>query len=267
MDRLERNQRLTGAIPAEMGGESTSNVRTGRRGGQVFSATVDFYVAEHQNILAASLEEEDKAAIAIAKAYWPDTPKTFYIPLAKGQVSYTPSVTFETDAHSVSYAYAGSDANTLVVGGGQRVAQGTLSKRSFMGIDPYVKDVDSEHDSIMSEALEEALMQSILQQATQPDGPWQPDQLGRLIELVYTQDKEIWEAVKIVHKEAQDLQAASVGPGAAEMGAAGQPGMAMAGAPGTAGAAIPPANASQVNLSTMLMNLRNPQRRINEGSS
>ncbi|NCV60837.1 MAG: hypothetical protein EBW52_05455, partial [Betaproteobacteria bacterium] len=32
LDRLERQERLEGSIPAEFGGESASNIRTGRRG-------------------------------------------------------------------------------------------------------------------------------------------------------------------------------------------------------------------------------------------
>ena len=46
IDRLERAQRLTAGIPAEFGGESGSNIRTGRRGEAVLSAVVDFPVQE-----------------------------------------------------------------------------------------------------------------------------------------------------------------------------------------------------------------------------
>lgn len=46
LDRLERQERLEGAIPAEFGGESGTNIRTGRRGESILSATVDFRVQE-----------------------------------------------------------------------------------------------------------------------------------------------------------------------------------------------------------------------------
>ena len=68
LDRLERQERLEGAIPAEFGGESGTNIRTGRRGESILSATVDFRVQEAQEIFASSLVEEDKIAIAIEKA-------------------------------------------------------------------------------------------------------------------------------------------------------------------------------------------------------
>jgi hypothetical protein len=256
LNNLERAQRLAGGIPSELSGESPSNVRTGRRGGQVLSNAIDFYVAEHQNLLAASMEEELKAAIAITKGWWPNETKTLLVPLAKGQVSYTPATTFDTDVVDVTYAYAGTDSNTLVVGGGQRVAQRTLSKYSFMKIDPYVSDVDAEHDLVINEAIEEAMLNSILQQAQMPDGPWQPEQLGRLMELVYTKDMPLYAAVSQVHKEAQEAQAQQ----APEQPM--QPGLNMGGAPGTPQAAIPPSNPSQVNLSMLLQNLRNPQRGV-----
>jgi hypothetical protein len=258
IDRQERSQRLTGAIPAEMGGESGSNIRTGRRGGQILSATVDFYIQEHQNLLANSLEEENKIAISIAKHYYGDSPKTFYVPIGKGIVSYTPSITFETDSHSVSYAYAGTDTNKLVIEAGQRVAQRTLSKDSFMEIDPMVNDKEAEHDKLIKESIEEAMLQSILQQAAMPDGPWQPDQLGRLMELVYVKDLELWEAVKQIHEEAAAAQAehAQAQQPGAPPGMEAQPGIAQAGAPGTPQAAIQAPNQSQMNLGQLMATLR-----------
>lgn len=267
IDRLERNQRVSGAIPSEMGGESSSNVRTGRRGGQVFAAAVDFYVQEHQNLLANSLQIENDIAVEIAKAYWPDTPKTFIIPFAKGQVSYTPSVTFDTpkfQSNSVSYAYAGADTNSLVIEAGQRIAQGTLSKESFMKIDPMISDPNTEHDAIIKETIEQAVLQSILQQSADPASPWQPTQMGRLMELVYTSDIELWKAIETVQQEAQEAQAAQAegmqsGPGGGMpemMGAEMQPGLDAAGAPGSPQAAIQGANPSQANLGDLLKTLR-----------
>src|SRR5438552_212591 len=184
LDRLERNERITGAIPAEMGGESPSNVRTDRRGQTVFSATVDFPVQEHQELLAASLEAENRIAIKIAKTYWPDTPRTFQVPFGRGQVTYTPSQTFETETQRVSYSFAGADVNGLVISGGQRIGMGTLSKRTFMMNDPMVSDWQAEHDFLVGEGLEMAHMQSIQAQAANPAAGYPPGYLSRLTELV-----------------------------------------------------------------------------------
>lgn len=252
---LERNQRLTGAIPAEMGGgESPTNVRTDRRGQSVLSGAIDFPIQEHQELLAASLEAENKCAIAISKAYWGNTPKTFVVPFGRGQVTYTPNATFDTDMHRVSYAYAGTDTNSLVIESGQRVGMGTLSKKSFMMIDPMVTDPDAEHDRVVVEAIEAAFLQSIQTQAADPNGPWTPVQLARLTQLVYEKNMTLYEAVQKIHAEAQAEQAAQVDPNSPTA----QPGLGQAGAPGTPQAAIPPPNASQQDLMSLLQSLRKP---------
>jgi hypothetical protein len=60
VDRLERTERVQAGIPSEFGGESGTNIRTGRRGDAVLSAVVDFPIQEMQEILAASLAEENR---------------------------------------------------------------------------------------------------------------------------------------------------------------------------------------------------------------
>ena len=116
LDRLERQERLEGAIPAEFGGESGTNIRTGRRGESILTATVDFRVQEAQDIFAASMVEEDKIAIAIEKTYWGNASKSFFIPgTGGGMKDYTPNKMWETDFHYVSYSASGADVNSLVI--------------------------------------------------------------------------------------------------------------------------------------------------------
>ena len=169
IDRLERAQRLTAGIPAEFGGESTSNIRTGRRGDAVLSAVVDFTVQETQKTLARSLEEENRIAIAQAKAYAGNKPKSFYVNMGKtkGKVDYTPNKHFTSDENHVSYSQAGADINNLVIAGGQRLAMGTMSKEAFMRIDPLVEDVEKERDSVVAEQLQQSLLAGLQQQASQ----------------------------------------------------------------------------------------------------
>ena len=83
IDRLERAQRLTAGIPPEFGGESSTNIRTGRRGDAVLSAAVDFPVQEAQRIMARALQEENKLAIDMAKEYAGNKGKTFYVTTKK----------------------------------------------------------------------------------------------------------------------------------------------------------------------------------------
>ena len=227
LDRLERQERLEGAIPAEFGGESATNIRTGRRGESVLSATVDYRVQEAQSTFEASLLQEDKIAIAIEKAYWGKFPKSFFIPGmgGAGMSSYTPEKIWESDFHYVAYSAAGSDVNSLIVGLGQRLGTGLMSKESAREADPLISDPDMEHDRIIAEGVESALLASIQQQAVNPTGPYQPEDLAYLTKLVIEQDVPLFEAVRRTNQRAQDRQATAAPLGAPET----MPGLALPG--------------------------------------
>jgi hypothetical protein len=235
IDRLERAQRLTAGVPAEFGGESTSNIRTGRRGDAVLSAVVDFAVQESQKILARSLEAENKIAIAMAKEYAGNKSKSFYISMGKvkGKVDYVPNKHFTTDDNVVSYSQAGADINNLVIAGGQRVQMGTMSKESFMKIDPLVEDVEAERDAVTAEMLEQSLLSGLQQQAA--SGAIPPSDIARIIDLVKTNKEELAGAVEKVQREAQERQATMVSPTSPEA----QAGIAQPDA-GAEGMVVPP---------------------------
>ena len=238
IDRIERQERLEGAIPAEFGGESATNIRTGRRGENVLSSTVDFRIQEAQATFENSILEEDKIAIAIEKAYWGDTKKSFYIPSRTGAIAseYVPNKIWETDFHYVSYSAAGSDVNSLVIALGQRLGTGLMSKESAREADPLISDPDLEHDRIVAEGVEAALLTSIQQQAADPMGPYQPDDLAYLAQLVLENDMTLYEAVQKTQRRAQERQAQMAAAGAPET----MPGLAMPGT-GQEMQAAPPA--------------------------
>jgi hypothetical protein len=227
LDRLERQERLEGAIPAEFGGESASNIRTGRRGEAVLSATVDYRVQEAQTLFEQSILEEDKIAIALELAYWGNTTKTFFLPSRKAtaQESYTPEKIWETDFHYVAYSAAGSDVNSLIIGLGQRLGVGMMSKESAREADPLIADPELEHDRIIAEGVESALLSSVQQQAANPQGPYQPDDLAYLTFLVMEQDQTLYEAVRLTDERARERQAQMMPAGAPET----MPGLAMPG--------------------------------------
>lgn len=232
IDRLERAQRVTAGIPAEFGGESSTNVRTGKRGDAIMAEVIDTVVQEAQEVLALSLMEENRRAVAISKSYWGGTAKTFFTGSAGAakKVDYTPNVDFESDHNIVTYPLAGTDINGLIVGAGQRIGLGTMSKKTFMEIDPQIADPERELDRVQSEALEAAVLQSIQQQASTGSLPL-PD-VARIVELVRTDQMELFAAVQKAQQEAQSRQATPVPVGAPEA----QPGLA---APGM-GAEAPP---------------------------
>lgn len=208
IDRLERQERLEGAIPAEFGGESGTNIRTGRRGDAILSATVDFRVQETQSLFEHSLVEEGKIAIALEKTYFGSTPKSFFIPgRAGGRVDYTPSKLWDSDFHTVSYSASGTDVNSLTVMIGQMLGIGLLSKEAAREAHPMIADPEMEKDRIVAESMEAALLASIQQQASDPNGPYQPDDLAYLARLTIEQNVPLYEAVARTQRRAQERQA------------------------------------------------------------
>jgi hypothetical protein len=238
LDRIERQERLEGAIPAEFGGESGTNIRTGRRGENVLSAVVDYRVQEAQELFASSLLEEDKVAIAIEKAYFGSQPKSFFMTgrAQQGRVDYTPNKIWETDFHHVSYSASGSDVNNLIIGLGQRMGTGMMSKESAREADPMIGDPELENDRITAEGVEAALLASIQQQAANPEGPYQPADLAALTKKVMLEKKSLFDAVSEIDKEARERQAEEVPAGAPE----GMPGLAVPGMGAEAPMAPPP---------------------------
>ena len=226
LDRLERQERLEGAIPAEFGGESGTNIRTGRRGDSVLAATVDFRVQEAQEIFASSMIEEDKIAIAIEKAYWGANSKSFFMPgMGGGIKDYTPNKLWETDFHYVAYSAAGSDVNSLIVGLGQRLGTGLMSKESAREADPLISDPELEKDRLVSEGIETALLSSIQAQAADPNGPYQPDDLAYIASQVQSNKMNLPQAIMAAQKRAQARQAEQAPVGSPET----MPGLAMPG--------------------------------------
>lgn len=256
LDRIERQERLEGAVPAEFGGESPSNIRTGRRGENVLSATIDFRVQEAQALLQESLIAEDRIAISIEKNYWGNLSKSFIIPgrVKSPQMDYVPNKLWETDEHFVQYPAAGADINNLVIGLGQRLGTGLISKESAREADPLISDPELEHDRITAEGIEAALLASIQQQAAMPDGPYQPMDLAALVKKVTMEGKSLFQAIEEVDRAARERQAAEAEAGAPET----MPGLAMPGMGAEVPEAVPEPAAGVSNLSSMLSALRRP---------
>ena len=201
IDRLERNQRVTAGIPAEFGGESSTGIRTGRRGDAVLSAVIDYPVAEAQEAFAFALEQENEVAIGLAKSWDGNNKRTIYIGTGNSfsPVTYVANETFITTEHVVAYPATGSDLNSLIIGIGQRVGLGIMSKQTAANLDPYVDNPEVEHDRIIAESLEQALVASIQQQAS--SGSLPPLVLSKIMQLVRDDKMEIAEALNKVTED------------------------------------------------------------------
>jgi hypothetical protein len=256
IDRLERSQRVTAGIPAEFGGESGSNIRTGRRGDAVLSAVIDFPVSESQEVFGYGLVDEDRAAIGLAKMYDGEATKHIYVGSGNSRqpVTFVTNKVFTHDEHMVSYPVVGTDMNSLMVGLGQRVGMGIMSKKTAAYLDPFIAEVELEHDRIIAEGLESALVSGIQQQAAA--GAIPPMVLAKVMQLVANDKMELAEAMAQVTEDAQAAAAAQQGPpqGAEQQMAPGA--AALSGSP------IPGASAGQNDLGSLLATLRTPLRGV-----
>lgn len=253
IDRLERAMRIGGDFPAEMSGESASNIRTARRGEAVLSAAIDFPNQEYQEILADSLQAENTRAIAIAKAYWGRKTMSLYTSRSgkKAGPTYIPNDVFETDIHYVKYSFPGTDMNGLVISMGQRVGIGEMSVETAMEIDPMIDDPIRERNRVTAEALEKALLGGIQQQAAQGQIP--PNDVAEIMRLVDQNKMNLADAVNKVHEQAQKRQASQAPAGSPPT----QPGIAMPGAGAEAGISGPGAGGPK-QFAQLLAQLRGP---------
>ena len=121
-----------------------------------------------------------------------------------------------------------------------------MSKRSFMAIDPLVDDPEFEHDTVIAEQLEQALLSSVQQQAA--EGIIPAADLARIMELVRNNKLELAEAVEKVQKEAQERQAEVV---PADSPAA-QPGLSAPGMGIEARPELPPEAPPELNLDELM---------------
>jgi hypothetical protein len=269
IDRLERNQRVTAGIPAEFGGESGSNIRTGRRGDAVLSATIDFPVAEAQEVMAYGLVDEDKAAIALAKRYDDGQTRSIYVGVGnrRRSVTYIADDVFTVDDHMVSYPVVGTDMNSLIVGLGQRVGMGIMSKQTAAELDPFITDAETEHDRTIAEALEGALLTGIQQRAAAPPeaGGIPPMILAKVMTLVKNDKMELAEAMTKVTEDA--MKAEQEKAMAAQQAQSAMPTAEQAMAGGAAaltGSPIPGPTQGTQDLGTLLSALRRPQMAVRD---
>jgi hypothetical protein len=257
-DRLERTGRLAGGLPAELGGESATNIRTARRGEAVLGAAIDMPVQEHQEIFEDSMEAENRRAMAVVKGHWGKKQFSFYIPRT-GKITqndYVPDEVFFNDQNVVKYGMTGTDANSFVIAMGQRLQMETISQETFMEMDPVVEDVQEEMARINIGGARRAMMSSVETGASQ--GQIDPTFIARFAQALQDGKTNPEDALVKVHAEMQKEQAAqqAAAPPPGQPPAPGQmPGMT--GAPGVQGG-VPMPPPGQGALASILSNLRKP---------
>ena len=254
IDRLERNQRVGASIPAAWGGESAQGQRTGRANEVLIDSTVEAAVMEYREALEDSTQAECSIAIDLAKRFFGNTPRQFFVRgKGGGKGDYTPNTTFETNEVKISYGHPSWDSSRMVIEAGQRIGTGLISKRTAMEMDPLIQDVEQEEDRITAEALRNAGFAAL--QAQAGEGALPLADVARIAELVESDKNDWWEAALKVQAEAAARQAAVV---PADDPAA-QPGLALPGMGMESQVepdVIPGGGPEQADLATMIRQLR-----------
>lgn len=230
IDRMELQERVQGNIPAELSGQSASNIRTGRRGENLLESSIDPIVDETRATFEASMVEENRIAINIQKAYCGEKTVSFFIPSrSKGvlQETYVPNKIWLTTDTFVKYA-----PKMDMVEIGQRRGLKMISLETARNLDPIIEDANFEHDTIMKEEMENAGLQSFIMQASDPNSPYQPIDVAKMIKYVTEDDLPFHEAIIRTDQAARDRQAAQAPPMSPEA----QNGLSM---PGMGGPAQP----------------------------
>lgn len=248
VDRYERNMRVEAGLPSDMGGESSTNVRTGARANALIQSAVDPVLQETHELFAKSLECENHIAIAIDKAYYSGRTKTVW--LGSESFEYDPGKVWETDRHKVDYAMAGADVNQMTIVPLQMVGAGVMSPETAMSLHPWIKDVDKELDRIAVSRIDNAIFTGIEQLLATPGGMPIGDAV-KLRQLIKSGKADIAEAFEQVQLAAQQRQATQ-----AEEMSQGMPGMEMPGQGAEQPLAIPAPNDSMGNLRNILFNNR-----------
>lgn len=261
LDRLEAEERQSGSAPPEFGGLGATNVRTGRRGGQVLGAAIDFYIQTAQLRFAESLRVELDTAIRVDLGYFGGREKDLWVTHkgASGPVRYRPTELWESSEVRVDYPFAGVDLSNVTLEAGQLVGLEALSRESLMDLHPLVTDVEREKDRIAADRLERVFWAVAEQQGSDPASGINLSMLTRLRELILSDRLEWWEAFQKLQSEAQAAQAEQMAGQVDPLAAAMMPGVDGGAVPG--GPVAPPEQTmpGMQELGSMLMATRGPR--------
>ena len=263
---LERAQRLTAGLPAELGGEAASNVRTGRRGDQLLSAVLDFPMREAHLIAQKTLKHVNEMMAAIDHEYFPNSEKTIYVDFQgeKGKLTYKPGKLWVDPAglpaykSKVSYFAAGLDANDRIIALGQRKGMGTMSNRTVMRHDPLVDDVEGEVAQINADQLDQVVLARVQELLANPQSLFSMTDVGKVKKLVKS-GKELEDAVDQVMTEIEERAAEEAAAQQAQQGALTPEAVAPGATPeGTVPPGIAPPPEDLQNLNSLLLAGRGP---------
>lgn len=259
LDRYESATRQSG-VPAQFGGESPSNIRTGKQFDASLGAAVDMGLQESQALIARSSEIEAYIAINQMKEYYGERPSMFYFG-KNGKIThndYVPDEVFDTDLCRVKYPLPGRDINGMAVAMGQKHGIGEMSLQTMRENDPDIDDPSVEAERVEVEDLMRSFMSGLEQGAAQ--GTLDPVKMARIIQKrqrgidVLTATVEVNEEMQ---KEQADLANQQAQPGSPPAAPEAQPGL-------NAQPGQPPTPAAPPSLESLLGSLNTQQNAVSQ---
>lgn len=211
IERLDRSVRVSAGNPELFAGVANSSIRSGATVNALGSFAVDPQIQELQDIGAYHLTHINSIVHDTLKGYYSGEKKVFF----SGWASARGHVELDVDAHLESpdnvteYPFAGADANALTVAVGQLVGTRLMSRESGRRLHPMIENDALEHESVLAEAMEEAVLQSFLVQIQ--DGSLALIDAARTLQLV-EEGKPLTEAILQASREAQERQAEMAPP-------------------------------------------------------
>lgn len=262
IQQLERAARTSGGVLTQFGGETSGAYRTGRAMDTLAGFSVDPRVMEAQKFAARALETINHAVMGVEKGYWGSKKYTVFSGWSGDVelVNYVPDKLFETCENAVTYALPGTDISQATVAITQLVGAGLMSHDTGRTNHPLIADSNLEKKNIIHERIEDAMLVTFLQNASQGTLP--------LIDLVtidevFQETGSMIEAIRRADQAARERQAQQPpeAPPGMMMPPEAEPGLAM---PGQGAESQPPPQAipAQARMQQILQALQAPPQQV-----
>lgn len=222
IERAERNFRVSTGLAPQWGSESYGAMRTGRGQDTLESYATDPRVAELHETMQLSLTEMNSCALRMYKGYWGPKKYSMYSGWAgdPGNVEFTPNTHFESTENVVSYPVLGADIQGLTIRLGQLFGAHAISLRTFRRRHPDIENADAEERQVHVEMLELACIDALA--ALVQGGTMPPEDLAKVGQLL-SKDGNVFDAMVLASKLAQERQASVAQQPAPQVGPDGQP--------------------------------------------
>ena len=208
-DRMEGSFAQSGELDPMTHGESRgASLRTGRALSTMAGFSLDPVIQEAQNVMARCLSVADEGILELWRGYGGN--KKFYLysgqPGDQENVPFQPRKDITSTNNHVFYPLPGADITNIQSALGIAQQTDMMSKRTARARNPLIHNEDQEEKQIVTEQMETVLLQSMLQQAANPQGGATLVDFAEMIEQ-YEKVGDLKKAIKKADEKARERQA------------------------------------------------------------